>query len=58
MLSKFSRTFLTLSIATIGATIALVHAGAIVDNVDVKIEEWLTPSTPPYPHDPAVAPDG
>ena len=26
--------------------------------MDVKIEEWLTPSQPPYPHDPAVAPDG
>src|SRR5438552_9281541 len=58
MLSKFSRTLLTLSIAAIGATVALVHAGAIADNVDVKIDQWMTPSSPPYPHDPTVAPDG
>jgi len=39
--------------------IALVTAAApISDSVDVKIEEWQTPSNPPYPHDPAVAPDG
>jgi virginiamycin B lyase len=38
---------------------ALVHAGApITDNVDVKFDEWMTPSKPAYPHDPAVAPDG
>src|SRR5882724_4672804 len=38
---------------------ALVRAlPAITDNVDVKIEEWMTPSKPAYPHDPAVAPDG
>ncbi|MBI3493587.1 MAG: lyase [Acidobacteria bacterium] len=38
---------------------ALVQAlPAITDNVDVKIDEWMTPSKPAYPHDPAVAPDG
>ena len=31
---------------------------AISDSVDVKIDQWMTPSNPPYPHDPAVAPDG
>lgn len=31
---------------------------AITDNVDVKFDEWMTPSKPAYPHDPAVAPDG
>jgi virginiamycin B lyase len=31
---------------------------AISDNVDVKFDQWMTPSTPAYPHDPAVAPDG
>jgi virginiamycin B lyase len=38
---------------------ALVQAApAITDNVDVKFDEWMTPSKPAYPHDPAVAPDG
>jgi len=31
---------------------------AISDSVDVKFDQWTTPSTPAYPHDPAVAPDG
>src|SRR4249920_3163398 len=31
---------------------------AITDNVDVKFDDWMTPSKPAYPHDPAVAPDG
>jgi virginiamycin B lyase len=31
---------------------------AITDNVDVTFEDWMTPSKPAYPHDPAVAPDG
>jgi virginiamycin B lyase len=39
--------------------VALLGAApAISDNVDVKFDEWLTPSKPAYPHDPAVAPDG
>ena len=39
--------------------IALVTAHpAITDSVDVKFDQWMTPSTPAYPHDPAVAPDG
>ena len=39
--------------------VALLTAGlAITDFVDVKFDQWMTPSTPAYPHDPAVAPDG
>jgi len=39
--------------------ITLLTAGAAVtDAVDVKFDQWMTPSTPAYPHDPAVAPDG
>ncbi len=38
--------------------IATIVAAPISDNVDVKIDQWMTPSNPPYPHDPAVAPDG
>jgi virginiamycin B lyase len=46
-------------LALVLAPFALVHAApAISDNVDVKIDQWMTPSKPPYPHDPAVAPDG
>src|SRR5215217_816337 len=38
---------------------AFVHARpAISDTVDVKFDDWMTPSKPAYPHDPAVAPDG
>ena len=37
---------------------ALRALPAIADSVDVKIDEWMTPSKPAYPHDPAVAPDG
>ena len=41
------------------ALAALVQAlAAITDTVDVKFDEWMTPSKPAYPHDPAVAPDG
>ena len=46
-------------IALLSATIAATHAApAISDNLDVKFEQWMTPSKPAYPHDPAVAPDG
>src|SRR5215471_18273850 len=38
--------------------IGALAATPISDNVDVKIEQWMTPSNPPYPHDPAIAPDG
>ena len=38
---------------------ALMQAApAISDNIDVKFNDWMTPSKPAYPHDPAVAPDG
>ncbi len=36
----------------------LTARAAITDAVDVKFDQWMTPSTPAYPHDPAVAPDG
>jgi virginiamycin B lyase len=46
-------------LALLAALVAFVNArAAIDDSVDVKIDGWLTPSKPPYPHDPAVAPDG
>src|SRR5512138_1636419 len=49
-----------ISIVALGvAAIALGQAApAITDNVDVTIDQWMTPSKPAYPHDPAVAPDG
>jgi virginiamycin B lyase len=46
---------IVLAAASVGALNALP---AISDSVDVKIDEWMTPSKPAYPHDPAVAPDG
>src|SRR5439155_962494 len=47
-----------LCFALLFTTLPFLHAVPIADTVDVKIDEWLTPSNPPYPHDPAVAPDG
>ena len=44
-------------VALVAASLSLSARPAIDDNVDVKIDEWLTPSKPAYPHDPAVAPD-
>src|SRR5205823_752269 len=58
MRSNLSRS--VVAAAGLAALVALVTIDlrAIADNVDVKIDEWTTPSNPPYPHDPAVAPDG
>src|ERR1700747_625758 len=42
---------------TVGA-VAIGRAAVPADAVDVKIDEWMTPSKPPYPHDPAIAADG
>ena len=45
--------------ALIAALAGMLQAvPAISDNIDVKFEDWMTPSKPAYPHDPAVAPDG
>lgn len=55
-MKRFTRILAMLAVAT--TAVALVGAAVPADSVDVKIEEWLTPSNPPYPHDPAVAPDG
>jgi virginiamycin B lyase len=53
------RPYLLCGIALVSASLATAYAAApISDAVDVKFEDWLTPSNPPYPHDPAVAPDG
>jgi virginiamycin B lyase len=37
---------------------SLVASPAITDQIDVKFDQWMTPSKPAYPHDPTVAPDG
>jgi virginiamycin B lyase len=39
------------------ATIA-VSAAQIAPGVEVTFADWMTPSNPPYPHDPEFAPDG
>jgi virginiamycin B lyase len=46
------------SILAVADRSRVLLAAAAADSVDVQIDEWLTPSKPPYPHDPAVAPDG
>jgi len=52
---EFSLTALLL--AAIAATPAAVQTSALPD-VTVTIDEFMTPSNPPYPHDPEFAPDG
>src|SRR5580765_3373925 len=50
----------------IGATMTLILAAAVPGAArlaspaaaTVEFTEWLTPSNPPYPHDPAYTPDG
>jgi virginiamycin B lyase len=54
-ISKWSAAFFAVAMAIIST---VVVGAAISDSVDVKIDQWMTPSNPPYPHDPAVAPDG
>jgi len=51
------KAFALLVLAAASVTV-LQALPAISDSVDVKIDEWMTPSKPAYPHDPAVAPDG
>src|SRR2546425_2330997 len=55
---QYMRRNVALCFALLFTTLTFLHALPIADAVDVKIDEWLTPSNPPYPHDPAVAPDG
>ncbi len=40
------------------SALVAVYAAPVPASVMVGFKEWLTPSHPPYPHDPAVAPDG
>src|SRR3990170_3604748 len=42
----------------VASIVAIVNAAPIAATVDVKFDEWMTPSSPPYPHDPEFAPDG
>ncbi|HMD34340.1 MAG TPA: hypothetical protein VKH42_05205, partial [Vicinamibacterales bacterium] len=55
---KPSRSVLAVAVLFLGLLAVVRLRAAIADNVDVKIEEWQTPSKPAYPHDPTVAPDG
>ena len=49
----------TITLGCAGAAlVALAAFMAAPDAVEVTFKEWQTPSTPPYPHDPEVAPDG
>ena len=52
------KAFALIVLAAASVAGAAVRSPAISDSVDVKIDEWMTPSKPAYPHDPAVAPDG
>src|SRR4051812_43724177 len=47
----------TLAGAMLAAAFAVTSTHPSAD-VQVTFDEWMTPSTPPYPHDPEVAPDG
>ena len=49
---------LALLALVLSLAVFLQAAPVISDNIDVKFDDWMTPSKPAYPHDPAVAPDG
>jgi virginiamycin B lyase len=56
-MSRFARC----AVVALGLMFAVTGALAVApaaDSVNVSFDEWLTPSKPPYPHDPGVAPDG
>src|SRR3989442_10330003 len=38
--------------------IAAAALSAVAHAADIKFDEWMTPSKPPFPHDPEFAPDG
>jgi virginiamycin B lyase len=48
------------AVLAILATVAFPEARrqTLSDTVDVSFKDWMTPSTPPFPHDPEYAPDG
>src|SRR5437870_10894396 len=46
-------------IAAVGSGFSrIVAAAPLSDVVEVKFDEWMTPSVRPFPHDPAAARDG
>jgi virginiamycin B lyase len=51
-------TAIALCVLVVAAATLTQALPAITDTVDVKFADWMTPSKPAYPHDPAVAPDG
>src|SRR5919198_1267672 len=52
------RSMAAILISLCAAALPLAAVLPISDNVDVKFDEWMTPISPPYPHDPEYAPDG
>src|SRR5947209_2268821 len=55
-MTRFSLRFAL--IAGLVFTLATIAVRAASDAPDVKFDEWMTPSQPPFPHDPEFAPDG
>src|SRR6266446_4822715 len=54
-MTRFQRTI----VAIAGLAAALVGAPPAGDTVSTpKFDEWMTPSKPPFPHDPEFSPDG
>lgn len=47
-----------LAVLALVALMLAVTQAVPLPQVVVSFDEWMTPSNPPYPHDPEVAPDG
>jgi virginiamycin B lyase len=54
----FSVVTIGLMLLFAGSGFSRMAAAALSDVVEVKFDEWMTPSVRPFPHDPATARDG
>ena len=57
-ISRWPAVGLAVALAIAAAHAAGHEATPISDAVNVEFKQWMTPSNPPYPHDPTIAPDG
>jgi virginiamycin B lyase len=56
--SKWWVLIVTLIGIGVGSVFGRIAAASVSDVVEVKFDEWMTPSVQPFPHDPAAARDG
>ena len=58
MLPKPSAAAIGLILLSVGSGFSRISAAVISDIVEIKFDEWMTPSVRPFPHDPAKGRDG